>query len=164
MKTSSLLILAIVLSVIAGVLVLISKYGESMRTALAVSSFEQCAAAGFPIMESYPEQCRTPDGRTFVNSAQQVTLPGPDYSGDVLPDTDGTTTGGCIVGGCSAQLCTEASEGPAMSDCMYRPEYACYKGAVCERLASGQCGWRETPELAVCLSDASFENTDLQVY
>lgn len=31
-----------------------------------VSSFEECAAAGYPIMESYPEQCRTPDGKTFV--------------------------------------------------------------------------------------------------
>jgi hypothetical protein len=30
-----------------------------------INSFEDCAAAGFPISESYPEQCRTPDGRTF---------------------------------------------------------------------------------------------------
>lgn len=31
-----------------------------------IRSFEQCAAAGYPVMESYPEQCRTPDGRLFV--------------------------------------------------------------------------------------------------
>ncbi|PIR49210.1 hypothetical protein COU80_00475 [Candidatus Peregrinibacteria bacterium CG10_big_fil_rev_8_21_14_0_10_55_24] len=31
-----------------------------------VTSFEDCVAAGYPVMESYPEQCRTPDGRTFV--------------------------------------------------------------------------------------------------
>lgn len=31
-----------------------------------ITSFEECAAAGNPIMESYPEQCRTPDGTTFV--------------------------------------------------------------------------------------------------
>lgn len=31
-----------------------------------VNSFEECAAAGYPVMESYPRQCRTPDGRTFV--------------------------------------------------------------------------------------------------
>lgn len=36
-----------------------------------VTSYEDCAAAGYPIMESYPEQCRTPDGRTFVNLAAQ---------------------------------------------------------------------------------------------
>lgn len=31
-----------------------------------ISSFEECAAAGYPIMESYPERCRTPDGKTFA--------------------------------------------------------------------------------------------------
>ena len=31
-----------------------------------ISSFEECAAAGYPIMESYPEQCATPDGKHFV--------------------------------------------------------------------------------------------------
>jgi hypothetical protein len=35
-----------------------------------INSFEECAAAGFPIMESYPEQCRTPDGRVFVREVQ----------------------------------------------------------------------------------------------
>jgi hypothetical protein len=30
-----------------------------------VTSFEACAAA-YPVMESYPRQCRTPDGRTFA--------------------------------------------------------------------------------------------------
>lgn len=31
-----------------------------------INSFEACALAGNPIMESYPEQCRTADGRTFA--------------------------------------------------------------------------------------------------
>lgn len=31
-----------------------------------INSFEECAVAGYPIMESYPEQCRTPDGKIFV--------------------------------------------------------------------------------------------------
>ena len=31
-----------------------------------INSFEACALAGNPIMESYPEQCRTADGRTFT--------------------------------------------------------------------------------------------------
>jgi hypothetical protein len=31
-----------------------------------IRNFEDCAAAGYPVMESYPEQCRTPDGRLFV--------------------------------------------------------------------------------------------------
>lgn len=30
-----------------------------------VTSFAECAEQGFPVMESYPRQCRTPDGQTF---------------------------------------------------------------------------------------------------
>lgn len=31
-----------------------------------VTDFISCAENGFPVMESYPRQCATPDGRTFV--------------------------------------------------------------------------------------------------
>src|SRR3989344_4594865 len=32
-----------------------------------ITNFDQCVGAGFAIMKSYPEQCMTSDGRTFVN-------------------------------------------------------------------------------------------------
>ncbi len=32
-----------------------------------IDSFADCAIAGFSIMESYPEQCRTIDDRLFIN-------------------------------------------------------------------------------------------------
>ncbi len=32
-----------------------------------ITSYNQCVEAGFPIQESYPEQCRLPDGRLFTN-------------------------------------------------------------------------------------------------
>jgi hypothetical protein len=32
-----------------------------------IDSYAACVEAGFPIMESMPEQCMTPDGRNFVN-------------------------------------------------------------------------------------------------
>jgi hypothetical protein len=31
-----------------------------------VLSFEDCVAAGYPVMESDPRQCKTPDGRTYA--------------------------------------------------------------------------------------------------
>ncbi len=31
-----------------------------------VSSFEECVAAGYPVMESYPRQCRSAEGTRFV--------------------------------------------------------------------------------------------------
>ncbi|MDO8424043.1 MAG: hypothetical protein Q7S54_00340 [bacterium] len=41
----------------------------------AINSFEECALAGYPIMESYPEQCRTPDGRNFVRVIDEPIIP-----------------------------------------------------------------------------------------
>jgi len=35
---------------------------------LIINNFEECIAAGNPAMESYPRQCRTPDGKHFVES------------------------------------------------------------------------------------------------
>lgn len=31
-----------------------------------IFSFEDCVAAGYPVMESYPPQCATPGGRIFI--------------------------------------------------------------------------------------------------
>jgi hypothetical protein len=36
----------------------------------AIDTFEECAAK-YPVMESYPEQCRTPDGRIFTAPLRQ---------------------------------------------------------------------------------------------
>ncbi|MFH0862100.1 MAG: hypothetical protein V1875_03625 [Candidatus Altiarchaeota archaeon] len=30
-------------------------------------TFQDCQAAGYPILETYPRQCRTPDNRTFTS-------------------------------------------------------------------------------------------------
>lgn len=34
--------------------------------AVSVTSFAECQAQGYPILESYPAQCKTPDGQTFT--------------------------------------------------------------------------------------------------
>lgn len=36
----------------------------------AIDTFEECAQK-YPVMESYPEQCRTPDGRIFTAPMRQ---------------------------------------------------------------------------------------------
>jgi len=38
--------------------------GEPMQ----INNFDECAAAGNPVMESYPRQCNTPDGKHFVEN------------------------------------------------------------------------------------------------
>jgi hypothetical protein len=61
-----------------------------------VGSFKDCTAAGYPIMESYPRQCKTPDGRIF---SEELPPPTPTYinatSGiiSVTTPTPGAVTG-----------------------------------------------------------------------
>jgi len=40
---------------------------------LLINSFDDCARAGYPVMESYPRQCSTPDGRSFVEVLDECT-------------------------------------------------------------------------------------------
>lgn len=39
---------------------------QRKSTAEQINSFEECVQAGYPILESYPEQCRAPDGKSFT--------------------------------------------------------------------------------------------------
>lgn len=99
-----------------------------------VTNFSECAAAGYPVTEGNPRECRTPEGAVYV----EETAPG------------AVARDGCYIGGCSQTICSD--EPGAVSTCEYRPEYACYNTAVCEKQASGKCGWTETEELIACLS------------
>lgn len=44
-----------------------------------VNSFEECEAAGNPVMESYPRQCRSASGELFVEEIAE-----PEYSHDLI--------------------------------------------------------------------------------
>jgi hypothetical protein len=55
----------IILLIITAVFLFVRNYQPSQKPVLTVTDFESCAAAGYPILESYPRQCRTPDGRNF---------------------------------------------------------------------------------------------------
>jgi hypothetical protein len=54
----------------------------------------------------------------------------------------------CMKTGCSSQVCSDES---VITTCEWRPEYACYQKAKCERQANGKCGFTRTPELIACL-------------
>lgn len=55
----------------------------------------------------------------------------------------------CIKTGCSSQVCADKD---VITTCEWRPEYACYQKAACERQADGNCGFTRSAELAACLS------------
>lgn len=37
-----------------------------------VDSFEECAKAGYPVMESYPRQCRAANGQIFFETIVEI--------------------------------------------------------------------------------------------
>lgn len=61
----------------------------------------------------------------------------------------------CKVGGCSGEICSDKE---MLSNCIYRPEYSCYKNAKCEVQPSGECGWTPSTELDACLQ-ANIDTT-----
>jgi hypothetical protein len=62
---------------------------------------------------------------------------------------------GCQVGGCSAEVCGEDTGEPIASNCIFKPEFACYKAAECKKQSDGKCGWTQTPELTACVQKSS---------
>lgn len=71
-----------------------------------------------------------------------------------------TPQAACYRGGCSGQLCTDKPD--MVSTCEWREEYACYKDAVCERQANGQCGWTESAALNACLMTAAESTLEVR--
>lgn len=67
----------------------------------------------------------------------------------------------CRVGGCSGQLCVGPGE-PDVTTCEWRPEYACYRDATCERQPDGGCGFTPTKELRRCLEGEQGPPSDKQ--
>jgi putative hemolysin len=58
-------ILLIILVFIIGLFWWSQKRAEEPQVII-INSFDECAAQGYPVMESYPRKCRTPEGRTFI--------------------------------------------------------------------------------------------------
>ena len=87
-----------------------------------------------------------PGGRSFELKATQVYVRNKSDSGLGRPNTGSMKP--CIKTGCSSQICADHN---VVSTCEFRPEYACYQKATCERQTDGNCGFTKTPELTECL-------------
>lgn len=66
--TRTILIVLVLLIVLVGGFYAFNAYiyQEKQAEPSTVLSFEDCVAAGYPVMESYPRRCATPDGRTYT--------------------------------------------------------------------------------------------------
>jgi hypothetical protein len=95
------------------------------------------------------------DGRTIQGSSSCPPAPyvhrGPCETTPDAGTNPPSDAGGCRRTGCSLQLCADMD---MASTCEFRPEYACYASATCERQAGGACGWTATPALTACIASA----------
>jgi hypothetical protein len=99
------------------------------------------------------QQGPTPDGPPGVTGMPDPE-PAPQTPIETEPQTPEPQTSACAKGGCSGTLCLEESKvNEIATTCEFKPEYACYRTASCERQANGQCGFTQTPELAACLKN-----------
>ncbi len=153
LKIIGLLILAGILAFFGVWIYSVAPKMQASMPSLVITNFAECAQAGNAVMESYPRQCRSADGRLFV---EEVLAP--------LPSDGGMVFNGCATAGCSGQLCVSADEAADMvTTCEFRAEYACYKEASCEPQVDGKCGWTQTKELTQCLASPPNMEDVLQV-
>ncbi|OGM12799.1 hypothetical protein A3A76_00900 [Candidatus Woesebacteria bacterium RIFCSPLOWO2_01_FULL_39_23] len=85
-------------------------------------------------------------GLTSLPTPTQSLNPSPTQKPNITP-TPSEKSGGCFIGGCNGEICADEK---MASPCIYKPEFACYKKAVCERQDNGSCGWTQTEESITC--------------
>jgi eight-cysteine-cluster-containing protein len=98
-----------------------------------INSYEECVAAGYPILESYPEQCMTPDGRSFTR-----VLPG--FCG-WSTNASCTNDSECVTGGCNGEVCQGIGE-DIVTTCEYKECYADEILGVECGCVDEECEWR----------------------
>lgn len=112
-----------------------------------INNFLECEKVGYPVMESYPRQCKTAQGDTFtevidndennLNNSVQDEFCGSSTYETCASDSD------CAKGGCSGQICERVSLEGLTTICDYKD---CYNSAKYNKLCGCedfQCQWME---------------------
>ena len=72
MKQRKIIIIAITALLVVLLGVFVWRANDSHK---AIGSYNECVEAGYPILDSFPEQCSVPGGQTFTNTpSKEVTL------------------------------------------------------------------------------------------
>ena len=66
----------------------------------------------------------------------------------------------CKRGGCSGQLCVDATSEDVASTCEWKEVYACYQAAACEVQGDGNCGFTPSDELSKCVESDGADPVD----
>lgn len=98
------------------------------------------------MVAGYFSPVRGPAGRAQILKATKFYLRSGSEVGGPAPGANR-----CFKTGCSSQVCADRD---VVTTCEFRPEYACYQKAICERQRNGECGFTQTSELQACLARA----------
>jgi len=60
------ILIFVLIVIIVGIAVYFTALKPGEAPTISINSFEKCVSAGYPVLESYPRQCKTPDGKTFT--------------------------------------------------------------------------------------------------
>jgi|GEM_PF-2851123 len=83
-KYTNYAVLALVVVLAVAALMLLPKKEEAPD--VAITTFEECADAGYPIMQSFPQRCSVPGGATFTEEtveSPEVVVATPSWGGTV---------------------------------------------------------------------------------
>ena len=71
-------IFGLIIVILGGITTYFTVFKKSETPPPSINSFEECIAWGYPVLESYPRQCRTPEGKTLVedigNELEKINL------------------------------------------------------------------------------------------
>lgn len=127
----ALIAVGILTLILGGVIGYFLGYGHGLGRSVQenILSFDECKAAGYPIMEIYPEQCAVPGGKTFVREIKEE--PPQDIGGEgwgvpdgpMPPETIAPRQGpGDLACPMDAKLCPDGSAvGRTGPNCEFAP-------------------------------------------
>lgn len=143
------LLTAVLVSFLALLIVLVI-VTQVKKSSVVVTNFEECAATGAPILESFPEQCMY-GGKTYTRELTQEEIDNlnpnsypaeEDYYGS-SSESACSVDSDCVIMGCNSEICGGVSDEDKASICIdpYKPTpkelgYSC-------SCAQQMCRWKK---------------------
>lgn len=133
------LVLSLIVVIVTAILVTVIITVSNQRK---ITSFAECVNAGYPVMESYPRQCKAND-QIFTEIIEDSII-------DTSNDYYGFSTEGfceastdCVIAGCNSEICKSQSEESLYSICTVPDKpVPSNLGYNCECI-SNQCVWNK---------------------
>lgn len=112
------ILFGLVIMVLLGLAVFFLNFGSD-DTSGEVTNFQECVEAGYPVMESYPRQCRDSEGNLFVEEIE-FELGEEFYGSSSMFPCESDE--GCMISGCNGEICQSIEEESFASICLYPEE------------------------------------------